>query len=121
MAMAGGGPASAVLAWALAATFAPAVASTFFAWQVAGVPAGDLLNVRAFPSHRSRVLVGYANSTPLSLTGRCKGRHLDTVAGQPHWHQRQAIRDTWCEVWLDPTGSGQFRTGWVHGRYIRPL
>ncbi|HEV2557477.1 MAG TPA: SH3 domain-containing protein [Microvirga sp.] len=121
MATVRGGFLSAVLAWALAAAVAPAGASALFGWQVADVPPGDLLNVRAFPSHRSRVLVGYANGTPLSLTGRCRGRHLGAVAGQPHWRQRQAVRDTWCEVWLDPTGRGEFRTGWVRGRYISPL
>ena len=109
-----------VLAVVLTVTSVPAVAATFFGWQVAGVPSGDLLNVRAYPSHRSQVLVGYANGTPLSLTGRCKGLHLNRIAGQPAWRQQPAVQSTWCEVWLDPTGSGQFRAGWVSGRYIRP-
>jgi hypothetical protein len=34
-----------VLAVVLTVTSVPAVASTFFGWQVAGVPSGDLLNV----------------------------------------------------------------------------
>jgi hypothetical protein len=88
---------------------------------VSDVPEGDLLYVRASPSPKSRPLTGYPNKTPLSLTGRCNGLHLNTTAGQPHWRQREAVRNTWCEVWLDPTGNGRFRAGWVYGRYIRPL
>jgi len=110
-----------VLAGTLTATAAPSAASTFFGWEVTDVPAGDVLNVRAYPSSRSRVLVGYPNGTPLSLTGRCKGLRLDSVSARPEPRQRQAVRNTWCEVWLDPTGSGRFQAGWVHGRYIRPL
>ena len=99
-----------------------AEAATFFGWQVAGVPAGDLLNVRAFPSPRSRVLVGYPNGVRLSLTGRCTGGlRLDRIAGLPPARQLEAVRGRWCETWLDPTGSGTFRTGWVSGRFIRPL
>ena len=109
------------VALALTVMSVSAVASTSFGWQVADVPSGDLLNVRAYPSHRSQVLTGFANGTPLSLIGRCKGLHLNRIAGQPAWRQRRAVRSTWCEVWLDPTGSGRFRAGWVYGRYIRPL
>ena len=98
-----------------------AMASAFFGWQVTDVAPGDLLNVRAYPSDKSRVLVGYPNGTRLSLTGTCKGLHLDTVSAQPEWRQRQAVRSRWCEVWLDPDGSGRFQAGWVYGRYIRPL
>ena len=34
-------------------------ASTFSAWQVAHVPWGDTLNVRAYPSARSRMQAAY--------------------------------------------------------------
>ena len=84
-----------VLALVLTVTSVPAVASTFFGWQVADVPSGDLLNVRAYPSHRSQVLVGYANGTPLSLTGRCKGLQLNRIAGQPAWRHQRAVKITW--------------------------
>lgn len=110
-----------ILVWALTVTSAPTMASIFFGWQVTDVPSGDLLSVRAYPSFQSRTLVGHSNRTPLSLTGRCQNLHLNRVAGQPEWRQRQAVWNTWCEVWLDPTGSGRFRASWVYGRYLRPL
>ena len=98
-----------------------AQASTFFAWRVANVETGDLLNVRAYPSSSSRILVGYPNGTRLSMTGRCTGNvHMDNINGAPRWQQREAVRYQWCEAWLDPAGNGEFRTGWVYGRYIRP-
>jgi hypothetical protein len=100
----------------------PASASAFFGWQVAAVPAGDLLNVRAYPSNKSKTLVGYPNGTRLSLTGRCTGGlHLDAISGQSSQRQQQAVRDRWCQIWLDPTGEGRWRPGWVYGRFIRPL
>jgi hypothetical protein len=95
-------------------------AAALFGWEAADVPASDLLNVRAFPKSSSRVLVGYPNGTALSLTGRCIGLKLDAINGLPAAKQRAAVRQRWCEVWLDPTGSGVFQTGWVDGRYIRP-
>ncbi len=100
----------------------PAFAATLFGWRVVDLSAGDLLNVRAFPSATSAVLVGYPDGTPLSLTGRCTcGVRLDAISGLPPEKQRQRVRSGWCEVWLDPTGSGVWRQGWVRGRYIRPL
>ena len=98
-----------------------ATASTFLGWQVTGVPAWDFLNIRAYPSSGSRILVGYPNGTPLSLTGRCIGLSLNAISGKAHWQQRQAVRSRWCEVVVERPGSGQVRTGWVYGRYIRPL
>jgi hypothetical protein len=96
-------------------------ASVFVAWRVADVAANDLLNVRAWPSSQSRVLVGYPNGTVLSMTGRCTGGvRLDEIQRLPGWKQRQVARYQWCEIWLDPHGTGEFRNGWVYGRYIRP-
>jgi hypothetical protein len=100
----------------------PGFAAALFGWQVVGVPAGDLLNVRASPKASAAVLVGYPEGTPLSLTGRCTGGvRLDAISGLPPDKQRQRVRAGWCEVWLDPTGAGAWRQGWVQGRYIRPL
>ena len=113
--------AAVILALALALAASEGRASALFGWEVTDVPAADLLNVRAYPSNASRVLVGYPNGTPLSLTGRCTGLNLNGINGRPSWQQRQAVGGRWCEVWLDPRGSGAFQAGWVHGRYIRPL
>jgi len=113
--------AAAFAAVSLAATVLPASAE-FFGWQVVNVPAWDLLNVRAYPSSQSAILVGYPNGTPLSLSGRCTGGlNLDAINGWPAWKQAQAVRYRWCETWVDPTGSGSYRSGWVYGKFIRPL
>lgn len=102
-------------------TVAPTSASTFFAWSVTDVPPGDTLNVRAWPSSQSQILVAYPNGAVLSMTGKCTGGvDLNAVAGWPAWKQRQAVRYQWCETWVDPYGNGQFRTAWVYGKYIRP-
>lgn len=112
---------AALLAMTTLVTASAGQASTFFAWRVANVEAGDLLNVRAYPSSSSRILVGYTNGTRLSMTGRCTGGvHMDDMNGSPRWQQREAVRYQWCETWLDPAGNGEFRNGWVYGRYIRP-
>ena len=111
----------AIAAGALAAA-APAFASAFFGWAVGDVPAWDTLNVRAWPSANSQILVAYPNGTNLSMTGKCTGGvNLDAIAGFPAAAQRQAVRYVWCEAWLDPEGDGSYRTGWVYGKYIRPL
>ena len=107
---------------AITATILPGNASAFFAWRVADVPKWDTLNVRAWPSSSSKILVAYPNGVALSMTGKCTGGvKLDTIAGWPKWKQREAVRGVWCEAWVDPTGAGQFRTGWVYGKYIAPL
>ena len=94
----------------------------FFAWRVVDVAYGDVLNVRAYPSPKSKILVGYPNGVTLSLTGKCTdGLWLDDISGWPAWKQRQAVRYRWCEGWFDPYGSGNYRSGWVYGRYIRPV
>ncbi len=114
--------AAALIAAAGLVTFsAPGIGSAFVAWRIADVARGDLLNVRAYPSSNSRILVGYPNGTPLSMTGRCTGGvNLGVIQGRPAWKQRQLVRDKWCEAWLAPAGSGAYRNGWVYGRYIRP-
>ena len=107
---------------ATAATVVPGSASAFFGWRVADVPKWDTLNVRAWPSSSSKILVAYPNGVALSMTGKCTGGvKLDHIAGWPKWKQREAVRSVWCEAWVDPTGSGQFRTAWVYGKYIAPL
>lgn len=110
-----------IAATSVLAYSAPAGSSAFVAWHVTGVAASDLLNVRAYPSFSSRILVGYPNGTTLSMTGRCTGGvQLDKIQRLPTWQQRQMVRYSWCEAWLDPEGHGEFRNGWVYGRYIRP-
>lgn len=114
--------AMAVALAAMLAIIAHPARAEFFGWQVSGVAANDVLNVRAWPSSVSQILVGYPNGTPLSLTGKCTGSvSVEQIAGLPAPAQAQAVRYRWCEVWLDPQGNGNFRTGWVYGRYIRPL
>ena len=103
------------------AVLAPGLASTFVAWQVTGIAADDVLMVRAYPNATSRILVGYPDGVTMSMTGRCTGGiNLGDIQMQPAWKQRQAIDGKWCELWLDPYGNGEFRNGWVFGRYIRP-
>lgn len=110
-----------IAAASIVATVAPGNASAFFGWVVTDVPPGDTLNLRAYPSSQSRILVAYPNGTFLSMTGKCTGGvNLGTIAGWPKWQQRQAIRYVWCETWVDPYGTGQFRPGWVYGKFIRP-
>ncbi|MEX3008061.1 SH3 domain-containing protein [Hoeflea sp. TYP-13] len=96
-------------------------AATFAAWEVANVDWDDVLNVRAWPSSKSAIRAGYPNGTPLTMTGRCmNGVDLKDIVTLPKWDQAQKVRYTWCEVWHDPTGTGEWQNGWVYGRYIRP-
>lgn len=98
-----------------------AAASAFAAWEVANVAWNDVLNVRAWPSSESAIRAGYPNGTPLSMTGRCmNGVDLKEIAGQPAAVQAEKVRYTWCEVWHDPTGTGDWQNGWVYGKYIAP-
>ncbi len=100
---------------------APTTASTFAAWEVTNVEWNDVLNVRAWPSSKSAIRAAYPNGTPLSMTGRCmNGVDLKDITGQPKWAQAEKIRYTWCEVWHDPAGAGNWESGWVYGRYIQP-
>jgi hypothetical protein len=112
---------AAFLAAAVFAVSAPAHAE-FFGWQVVNVASWDVLNVRAAPTSASPILVGYPAGTALSLTGKCTGGlKLDTINGWPKANQVSAVRYRWCEVWVDPTGAGNWQSGWVYGRYIAPL
>lgn len=98
-----------------------AAANAFATWKVANVAWNDVLNVRAWPSSKSAIRAGYPNGTPLSMTGRCmNGVDLKAIARQPAAVQAQQVRFTWCEVWHDPSGAGDWQTGWVYGRYITP-
>ena len=111
-----------VAAAGFAASVAPGSASAFFAWRVTDVPQWDTLNIRAWPSSGSKILVAYPNGVILSMTGKCTGGvKLDTINGWPKWKQRETVRYQWCEAWIDPTGNGTFRTAWVYGKYIAPL
>jgi hypothetical protein len=113
--------ATAALFFAVAAAAGRADASAFVAWEVAGVPWGDTLNVRKYPASQSQKQSAYPNGTVLQMTGRCtEGLNLFDVAGQPESAQKQAVRYRWCEVWHDPRKDGHFVTGWVYGRYIAP-
>ena len=112
---------STVLAAAAAAFAGAAQASTFVAWDVANVPWGDTLNVRKYPASHSQKQAAYPNGTVLQMTGRCtQDVDLFAIAGDSPWAQRQAVRYRWCEIWHDPRNDGDFVTGWVYGRYIRP-
>ena len=96
-------------------------ASAFVAWKVADISAADVLMVRAYPNATSRILVGYPDGVMLSMTGKCTGGlRLDEIQTLPRSQQRELARARWCEVWLDPYGTGEFRAGWVFGRYIKP-
>lgn len=96
-------------------------ATTFAAWQVADVAFGDTLNVRKYPSSKSQKQSSYPNGTVLQMTGPCTGGiDLLDISAQPAWKQRQQVRYRWCQVWHDPARNGQFVTGWVYGRYIKP-
>jgi len=98
-----------------------AQAATFAAWQVSGLPFGDTLNVRKYPSGNSQKQGAYPEGTVLQMTGKCTGGvNLLDISGQPEWKQKQAIRYRWCEIWHDPAQNGNFVTGWVYGRYIKP-
>lgn len=68
-------------------------------WQVTGVPAGDVLNLRKSPSARAAIVTSVAEGAALRNAG-CRN-----VGGQ-----------RWCRV---ETASGPAQTGWVNGRYLR--
>jgi hypothetical protein len=68
-------------------------------WQVAGVPAGDVLNLRKSPSARAPV-VATANEGAALRNAGCR-----IVGGQ-----------RWCRV---ETTAGGAVTGWVAGKYLR--
>ncbi|WP_312037249.1 SH3 domain-containing protein [Mesorhizobium caraganae] len=97
-------------------------ATAFAAWQVAGVPFGDTLNIRKYPSNASQKQAAYPNGTILQMTGKCTGGlNLLEIAGKPDWKQKQAIRYQWCQVWHDPAQNGGFVTGWGLRKIPRSL
>lgn len=112
------------VAVALAGLFAgtaPSSSAAFYAWQVTDVPESDTLNVRAYPSSKSQILVAYPNGTLLSMTGVCtQGLDLGQIAGLPALQQRQYVRYLWCQTWVDPQGNGNYQTAWVYGKFIAP-
>jgi hypothetical protein len=100
---------------------APSSSAAFYAWQVTDVPESDTLNVRAYPSSKSQILVAYPNGTLLSMTGVCtQGLDLGQIAGLPASQQRQYVRYLWCQTWVDPQGNGNYQTAWVYGKFIAP-
>jgi len=100
---------------------AQAQASAFVGWRVAGVPWGDTLNIRKYPSSGSQKQAAYPNGTVLQMTGRCTGGvDLFDIEQLPDWKQQQRVRYRWCEVWHDPAQNGHFVTGWAYGKYITP-
>jgi len=112
----------ALAAGTLAITAPAAMANTFVAWQVSDVAWDDVLNARAWPSAQSAVRAGYPNGTTLQMTGRCmNGTDLNDISGLSQGAQRKAVRSTWCQIWHDPGQNGDWQTGWVFGRYIKPM
>lgn len=110
-----------IAATGMSATIGSSFGSAFVAWEITGVAADDLLNVRAYPSSSSRIVVGYPAGTVLSMTGRCTGGvNLQDIQRLPETQQRELVRYKWCETWLDADGDGEFTNGWVYGRYIAP-
>jgi hypothetical protein len=110
-----------IAATGFAAFVTQGAASAFVAWRVADVSSDDVLMVRAYPSSHSRILVGYPTGVTLSMTGRCTDDvRLDEIQNYDSDEQRDFVSASWCELWLDPYGTGEFRNGWVFGRYIEP-
>lgn len=68
-------------------------------WEVTGVSAGDLLNLRAGPDTHSQILARFANGSVLANRG-CRNE-----GGQ-----------RWCRV---ETADGSAIQGWVNGRYLQ--
>ena len=113
---------------AAAAAFAgllatPASAGSFCAATVVNVPFGDALNARRWPSPQSRVQTTYDNGEQLSLTGKCRNVagtrsvRLDDATGPQQ--RRTWVRQLWCEIWHDPYQTGNYRVGWVWGKFLR--
>ncbi|MEZ5899615.1 MAG: SH3 domain-containing protein [Hyphomicrobiaceae bacterium] len=68
-------------------------------FDVVNVPPGDVLNLRADPNGRARIVMSTtAQDGPIiALDGKCRG--------------------SWCRVSVS-TGDGTLR-GWMHTRYLR--
>lgn len=112
---------TAILVLAATAMTVNAQASAFVAWEVANLPFGDTLNVRKYPANTSQKQGAYPAGTVLSMTGRCTGGlDLRAIQNQSDQSQINKVRFRWCEVWHDPSQSGNYVTGWVYGKYIIP-
>ena len=114
---------AAVLALTLSAITLPDAsnASAFVAWKVTDVPWGDVLNVRKYPALHSQKQAAYPNGTVLSMTGKCTGGiTLQNIQGKPKWKQRQLVKNSWCQLWHDPRGDGNFVAGWVRAKFLKP-
>ena len=113
--------AAAVLALAVFSLPLAAHASAFVAWKVTDVPWGDVLNARKYPAPTSQKQSAYPNGTVLSMTGRCTGGvNLKNIQGLPKWKQRALVKNSWCQLWHDPAGNGNFKAGWVRAKFIKP-
>lgn len=113
--------AAALLILAVALPAGSAWTATFAAWQVSGVPFGDVLNVRKYPAATSQKQGAYPNGTVLQMTGKCTGGvNLLDIGGLGEWRQQRMVRYRWCEIWHDPARDRNFVTGWVYGKYIKP-
>ena len=97
-----------------------ALASAFHGFTVVNVPEGDVLNARGGPGTEHAVQTAYPNGVNLSLTGKCTGVKLDDLGGLPQPQKYAQIKTSWCEIWHDPDGNGNFVSGWVYGKYIYP-
>ena len=96
-------------------------ATTFAPWEVANLTWADTLNVRKYPAGHSRKQASYPAGTILSMTGRCTGGvDLLELGRLSETEQMSVVRYRWCEIWHDPARDGNYTTGWVYGRYIKP-
>jgi hypothetical protein len=113
--------AATIIASTIAVAASEGQAATFAAWEVSDVPFGDVLNVRKYPSNGSQKQGAYPNGTVLQMTGRCTGGvNLKKISHLSPGKQMNLVRFRWCEIWHDPSQSGNFVTGWVYGKYIAP-
>ena len=111
----------AAIALTLSALSVPAQASAFVAWQVTNVPWGDTLNARKYPSPNSQKQNAYPNGAVLSMTGPCTGGiNLQNIQNKPVWKQRAMVKNSWCQLWHDPSGNGHYVTGWVRAKFLKP-
>lgn len=112
---------------ALAAT--PAIASSFWPGTVSGVPSGQSLTIRKFPSPTA-IQVGSANNgDDMSLTGRCRrlkpnGSTLVNfridVPGTVAWRTAKMSQPrTWCQIWFEVSPSN-YKAVWARGSFITP-
>ncbi len=101
---------------------APAMASAFVGGTVVMAPASNPLNARAWPSTSSTVQRTYINGDMLSLTGKCKNIVSNvtfTFNTTSYW--KMSKPNVWCKIWHEvPNGSGNYKIGWVRGKFVHP-